>query len=385
MAQQYDEYGNMTDGSDSQSYLDPNADKRSSLNQWYQQYLGRTGSDSEYQSHFGNPNFGTVENLIRNSPEAKAYAAKSAPPAPSSAAQWNREAFRDQWMSTGTDVGRQNALLQQYGLKPDAAGRTLLPSGEVMDLDFGAKAGINRAQWTGVPGGELKTGQAPGGGGGFVAPSGFGTNPEASPVNSANGAPSVGTAPTGTFDPKLQALFDQLLSRAQQGTAIDRNDPTIRAQADSYAANEERARRNYLGDLAEQAGPLANLRGEQRVTAEQLGHNTGAFEAELVARELTSRRAEIADALHSMQGLLTQEQQFTLTKELANLDDAIKQQQLGLQGRQMDLQNNQFFSNLGLQGRQLDMQGQQFGQQLAYNYESLDQQLLRQLLSSVGV
>lgn len=336
MAQSYDQDGNPTDGSSSDPVVDPYADKRASVNQWYRQYLGREGGGDETQGWVTNNNFGSVENSIKNSDEAKSYAQKQqAPAAPANSAQaWNREGFRDSWMSTGTDVGRQNALLSQYNLTPDAAGRVTLPSGEVMDLRIGAKAGQNLAAWTGVAGGGAKFGQAAGLDGG-------GSGDSASMSASGTSA--------GAFDPRVEQLYNMLLSRAQQGTAIDRNDPIIRAQSDAYGANAERARRDYLGDVAEKSSPYANMQGEQRVTAEKLGQDTGAFEAELMGRELTSRRSEIAQALQQMQGLLTQEQQFSLTQELSRLDNAIKQQQLGLQSQQMGQQNDQFMRNLGLQ------------------------------------
>lgn len=252
---------------------------------------------------------------------------------PAQKSPWDREAFRDAWMGTGTDVKRQNDLLGQYGLSLDGAGRTTLPSGEVMDLRIGAKSGQNLAGWTGVDGGGLKTGQAPGagdggGGGGGVGGSGGGAG-----------------VPTGA----MGQLYQMLMQRATQGLAVDRNDPTIRAQADAYSANAERARRNYLADTAEKSSPYANLQGEARMSAEQMGRDTGAFEAELVAREQVARRNEIAQALASAQGMLSQDQQLALQRELANLNASIQQQQLGLQGRQMGMQNDQFMRSLGLQ------------------------------------
>jgi hypothetical protein len=131
------------------------------------------------------------------------------------------------------------------------------------------------------------------------------------------------------MDPKLQQLYDELLSRATQGLKIDRNDPIIRDQADAYSANLERSKRNDLADLAERSGPLANLRGETRLANERMGQAAGAFEAQLMGRELTARRDEIAQALSSMQGLLTTEQQLALQRELGLLNNAIQQQQLG--------------------------------------------------------
>lgn len=326
MAAALDEFGNPT-GENQQG--DPNAERRNMVGQWYQQYLGRQGSDAEVNGWLGNPNFGSVEQSIKNSDEGQKYAAGPVqqPQTLAATSPWNREAFRDAWMSTGTNVGQQNQLLQQYGLSPDAAGRVTLPGGDLMDLRYGAKAGINRAAWTGV--------------GPTAGPNGGGNG-----GGSGNGGSGSGTG-ASHLDPRINQLYEMLLGRAQQGTAVNRDDPAVRAQADAYAANAERARRNYLGDLAEKSGPMANLQGDARVTAEKLGQNTGAFEAELVGRELTAKRDEIAQALSSMQGLLTTEQQLALQKELGLLNNSIQQQQIGLQGQQMSQQNDQFMRTLG--------------------------------------
>lgn len=326
MAAGLDEYGNPT----GETVENPTDDRRNSVGQWYRQYLGREGSDSEINGWLSNPNFGSVEQSIRNSTEGQQYAAgpaqqpQSQLPTQGASSPWNREAFRDAWMSTGTDVGRQNQLLQQYGITLDGAGRATLPGGDLMDLRIGARAGQNLASWTGV-------------------------GPTAGPGNGgAGGAGGSGSGGgLGNLDPRVNSLYEMLLARAQQGTAVNRDDPAVRSQADAYSANAERARRNYLGDVAERSGPMANMRGDERVTAEKLGQNTGAFESELVNREMTTRRNEIAQALSSMQGLLTTEQQLALQRELGLLNNSIQQQQIGLQGQQMSMQNEQFLRQLG--------------------------------------
>lgn len=168
-------------------------------------------------------------------------------------------------------------------------------------------------------------------------------------------------------DAALRAqLVSQLQQRAQQGLNIDPNtDPVIRAQADAFAAQQERARRNYISDVAESQGPLANIRGEERMAAERMGSATGAFEADLVGRELTARRAEISDALNSLQGLLTTQQEMNLRKELALMDDAINRMKL-----QQD--QAQFNADLGYRNRALSEQGRQFNNQLGFNYDQFD-------------
>lgn len=68
-------------------------------------------------------------------------------------------------------------------------------------------------------------------------------------------------------------------------------DPAVRAQVDAYRAEQERARRNYLADLAEAAkGNPVNLRGEERLAAERMGQQVGQFAADVIAKEIESRR-----------------------------------------------------------------------------------------------
>ena len=229
---------------------------------------------------------------------------------------FNREGFRDSWMSTGTDVNRQNELLKKYNLTPDAAGRVRLPTGETIDLRFGAKAGINRASWTGIAGQGAKTGQTPGFGGG--------SDPRMNDGSTGNARGGSSSSSSTSMSGVSQELYDLLLNRARQGTQIDPNDPNIKQQTEPYAAAQERSRRDYLADLAESEGSLANLRGEQRLASERAGQNVGMFQAELIGRELTARRDEIKHALDSLRGQLTADQTLALQKELAYLEDATR-------------------------------------------------------------
>lgn len=155
-------------------------------------------------------------------------------------------------------------------------------------------------------------------------------------------------------------LYNILLSRAQQGTQIDGTDPNIRQQADAYSANAQRASRNYLSDLAEKAGPYANLRGEQRLQAERLGQATGSFEAQLIGNELMARRQEIQNALSQMGSMLSVDQQNALQRQLGILDNAIAQQSLG---------NNLLSTLLGNQlgWANLNSNNDQFAAQLGFN------------------
>jgi hypothetical protein len=155
-----------------------------------------------------------------------------------------------------------------------------------------------------------------------------------------------------------------LMGRAQQSLNIDPNDPIIKGQTAAYNANEERARRDYISDAAESGGPLVNLQGEKRIAAERLGQKTGAFQAELIGRELTARRAEIQAALQQMGDMLTEEQRLSLQRELGLLDNQIRGRELDIRhdlgGRDLDLRQL-----LGL--RALDDENDQFALRLGFD------------------
>ena len=69
------------------------------------------------------------------------------------------------------------------------------------------------------------------------------------------------------------------------------DDPVVRAQVDAYRAEQERAGRNHLSDLAEKAqGAPVNLGGEQRLTEAKVNQAVGAFTADVIAKEIEARR-----------------------------------------------------------------------------------------------
>lgn len=252
---------------------------------------------------------------------------------------FDRTTFRDRLMSSGI---KNNGDLQAWvASNPSFAtgvqvqgDKVILPTGEVIDAVFDTGGAGARAAWTGTgvnaqgvpdsPAGQAGAGASIGGGGQNVAGGNnpFGGMPSwaadlMSRLNSQGQAKSQN-------DALMNELLNTYKTRANQTLALDKNDPAIRQQADAYSAQQERARRNYLADLAERSGPNANLRGETRLTGEQLGQNTGAFEASLIGKEIENRRSEILNALNSMTGMLNTNQQIELQKELAQLDDAAK-------------------------------------------------------------
>jgi len=145
------------------------------------------------------------------------------------------------------------------------------------------------------------------------------------------------------------ALYGILSDRAKQSLEIDRNDPIIRAQSGAFSAKQRRAQRNYISDVAESAGPYANIQGERRMAAERYGQATGGFEAELMGRELSARRAEIQQALSGMSGILSADQQRELAMQLKSIDAAMSEAGLGVQ------------RGLGLEGLGVQRRGQDIG------------------------
>lgn len=133
-------------------------------------------------------------------------------------------------------------------------------------------------------------------------------------------------------NPRSDAFFDLLMKRIQQGTAVDRNDPNIRSQVDPLVAQMERQSRNYLDQQAESAGPIANLRGEQRLASERTGQAAGQLEAQVIGREIDARRQEIAQALQLYGSRLSDTERQALERELAYLSDATQRrgQDIGL-------------------------------------------------------
>ncbi len=167
------------------------------------------------------------------------------------------------------------------------------------------------------------------------------------------------------------ALYANLNERANQGLAVDRFNPQIRAQADVFSAQQDRAARNANADAAEAGNQYTNLAGTQRMNAERAGQASGAFEASLMGQEINAKRQEIAQALSGQAGLLTADQQNQLQRQMALLDSAYKQQQIGLgqstlaQDWQKALLNNEQY-NSGLGFNYADLYSRNYNQNAQY-------------------
>lgn len=160
----------------------------------------------------------------------------------------------------------------------------------------------------------------------------------ATPAQQWNAQPAAQPMQANPQAPALNTggeLMRLLMERAQQGQ-VGRDDPNVRTQTDAYSAQVERAKRNYLGDLAEREGPYANLRGEQRMAAERAGQQVGGFEAELIGREQEARREEIMQYMQMWGAMLSGDQRMALERELAQLNDQARTADRGLSRYGMD-------------------------------------------------
>ena len=146
-------------------------------------------------------------------------------------------------------------------------------------------------------------------------------------------APAAATTNQGTQDVVRNSYIEQ----ATQGTTVDRNDPNFKQQLDPFVAGQDRARRQYESEQAERlsAQGLGNsgaMTAERRVGAERAGQASGAFESELVGRELENKRSEIKDALAGLRGMISNDQANALQAKLAELDAAIKREGIAQTG-----------------------------------------------------
>lgn len=178
-------------------------------------------------------------------------------------------------------------------------------------------------------------------------------------------APTQNTTNQGTQD----VLRNTLLDQATQSLEIDRTDPIFRGQADAYAAASERARRNAVDGVAQSefsdgSGSSGGMNVEQRAINETAAQNAGSFEATLAQQELVSRRAEIAQSLAALGNLTENDQGRALTKQLADIDAAIRRESLtattGLAQQDLALRGQLGNAGLALDGRRIDTQDRQF-------------------------
>ena len=321
---------------------------RGGIQNAYKNWLGRDARPDEIDFH-SRTSPDNYDEVIKNSSEAQAWSQRQQSGGGTGQTQnlgaptnYNRAALKAAIQGAGKGFNLKDFLAKNaggfaQGVTSDDRGEWItLPDGEKMDV-VGDVGGQNIAWWGSEKDWQQENAGKPQSGGGgsqYVGPP---------------GGQIGGGGGTAQTDPLRDFLIKKLMAQADQSTTIDKNDPNFRNQADTFRAQTDRSQRNYMADLAEKAGPLANLRGEGRVAAERAGQTNAAFESQLVGRELTARRDEIQNALQMLSGRLTADQQLNLTKQLADIDAALRSRGLDLGYAQMNNSNDQFLASLGLQ------------------------------------
>lgn len=184
--------------------------------------------------------------------------------------------------------------------------------------------------------------------------------------NNPGGAPLANTTNQGTQD----VVRNSYLQQATQGTVVDRNDANFKQQLDPFVAHQDRARRQYESEQAERlsAQGLGNsgaMQNERRLGAERAGQASGAFESQLVTRELENRRDEIKESLAGLRGMISDDQTRALQKQLAELDAAIKREGIAAgvatAGSELALKDKLGTGGLSVDLMRALLQNQQYG------------------------
>lgn len=244
---------------------------------------------------------------------------------PAPVSPWDRTGFRDSWMGTGNNVGAQDALLKQYGINLSGNGTGTLPSGEIMDLRRGARAGDNTAQWMGV--GEMRNGQA------SYYPPGGGAAPQASPVGGGGG--------------QLDGAFRDALLKAMQGanTPYDANAPQNASQQNAYNVQRDRAAQQERAAMAERsafnglnsggAGSGGFETGLQGIY-ENAGQDKAGQAAQLAQQDYQAKRQDLAHALDLANSVGARQEAAALQMQLSQLDNQYRYAALGQQQGQFE-------------------------------------------------
>lgn len=160
------------------------------------------------------------------------------------------------------------------------------------------------------------------------APSGANTVPgQATAAQTYSTTPGAAPTATTTNQGTQDTVRNSYLTRATQNLTVDQNAPEFRQVADTFAAGAERSRRDSVADLAEAtagSGQVGLQNAETRLINERAAQARGGFEADLVRQELQTKRAEVADALQRLGGMVSDDQMRMLQERLAELDARLK-------------------------------------------------------------
>lgn len=297
-------------------------DRTNSIKQWYRQYTGKDATDQDVSTHLGAGNFGTVEDTIRNSDAAKAYAAQQSAPK-------NSGDFWKDLMGSGghtTDDLKNFLVSSGYGAKgykqSGKKGDMIYDPTDNHTYDAVHAAGINggdafqkfdpmAASYSAATGGAASPGGMGGGGG-------YGMS------DAIKRLLTRGFTTPSDSDPEIAAQLAPTNRAIQRGA-----DRTRQAAAERAAAT---------GNLVGGAGS-GSFDADVNAINEDAGEQSGRETGKVIAQEVMARRQDIALALQSAQG----EEKMALEAQLAQADNELRRLGLEQQRYGMDLQNQQFY------------------------------------------
>lgn len=253
--------------------------------------------------------------------------------------------FSSYLAANGGDV--QKAIDQYNAWVATSGAKSLQPSvgkNNTIGLNNGTylvaphTGGNNSDQWQVVQRGNES------GGGGDTSGSDYGTAFGKTAIN-----PSSIPGTVQAMDPQIHDAIMKLLTEGQ--TPPSATDPIIKNQVDAYRAQQDRSRDQGRAALAERAAyegtPTSTFDTQLQNMYEQEGQNVAGFQANLIGGDLQARRQQVVDAIQFAQGA----DRTALQLQLANIDNALREQGLGTQ-------NQQFYdtlsSNIGM--NQADLQ-----------------------------
>lgn len=207
---------------------------------------------------------------------------------------------------------------------------------------------------------------------------------QALPPNGGNGTGYSTTpmaAPTGptTNQGGQDAWRNALIAQMTQSEVPNVNDPSIKSQLEPFAAAQERARREEVRRGAEEAfaGQQDYGTPEKMAAAERAGQNTGLMASDLVGRELTARRAQISDALHTFGSQISEDQRQALQMQLAQLDAQLRREGMAqtgnLGGRDLDLRDKLGTGGLNVELIRALFNNDQFAKDLGFRIGDAEQ------------
>lgn len=198
-----------------------------------------------------------------------------------------------------------------------------------------------------------------------------------SPGQTAPGAPTNPTAPGSPATPGFdQTVRDAILKRLGQSENPSLDDPIIQGQLNARRTSNQRAEERLRGELAEQNAAEGQERGAinpaMLAAGQRRGEDEADFSANLMAQQQQKRAEDIRQALQVGAGILNQDEQRKLQKELADLELKLKNRGLDIQeqlgGRELDIRKMLGEGGLSLGFLQTLLGRTNFLDQLGFDY-----------------